>query len=300
MQYSRSIFDLVHERKSVRSYKDQPVARDVLRKIEESLKHMPDPPLRSRPRFVMAAAAEGDAESLKGLGTYGIIRKPAGFVIGAVRQDPDGLVDFGFCMQAIVLKLTDLRLGSCWLGGTFRKSRFAERIGAAGGECVPSVLPFGVPVEMKGALETLMRAGAGSDRRKPFESLFFKSGFNRPLSREEAGPYGRILEAVRLAPSASNRQPWRVVLDPETGAFRFFLRRDPGYGLQLRWLRLLDLQRVDLGIAACHFELTATECGQPGAWTPPDGGLMPLPENTIHILTWNPTQSRSSTCAASQ
>jgi nitroreductase len=292
MMHTNSIYEIIPKRKSVRTYKDEPVAEAVLRKIEDSLRHLPIPPLHSKSRFILAAAAEGDAEALKGLGTYGIIRKPAGFVIGAVQDDPDGLVDFGFQMQAIVLMLTDLGLGSCWLGGSFRKSRFSERIAAAGGECVPSVLSFGIPAEKPGMLETLMRAGAGSDRRKTFESLFFKSDFSRPLSREEAGSYGRILDMVRLAPSASNRQPWRIVLDSESGAFHFFQRREGGYGRRLRWFKLLDLQRVDMGIAACHFGLAAAESGLPGAWTVRDqGSTATLPENTIYIMTWNFSKS---------
>ena len=289
MEYSRSIFDIVPARKSVRSYADESVAWDTLEKIEDALKQLPAPPLRSCTRFILAAAGSDDTEALKGLGTYGIIRKPAGFVIGAVQEGPDGLVDFGFNMQAVVLLLTDLGLGSCWLGGSFRKSRFSERIGAAGGECVPSVLSFGVPAGRPGILETLMRAGAGSDRRKPFESLFFKSNFDRPLTREEAGPCGQVLDMVRLAPSASNRQPWRIVWNPESGAFHFFLRRDTGYGQQLRWFRLLDLQRVDMGIAACHFELAAAESGLHGVWTTPDHGLPSPPADMTPILTWKPS-----------
>jgi nitroreductase len=288
MKYSNSIFDIIPRRKSVRSYSGKPVAEAVLRKIEDTLKCLPDPPLRSKSRFMVASAAEGDAEALRGLGTYGVIHKPAGFVIGAAEEGEGGLVDFGFRMQAIVLLLADMGLGSCWLGGSFRKSRFSERIGAADGECVPSVLSFGVPAEKPRLLETLMRAGAGSDRRRPFESLFFKSGFDRPLSRGEAGPFARIFEMVRLAPSASNRQPWRIVWNPESGAFHFFLQRDAGYGRQLRWLKRLDLQRVDMGIAACHFEVAAAEAGLPGTWTARERSpAAARSDNPFYIMTWN-------------
>jgi nitroreductase len=286
MPFENSIQSIVSRRKSVRTYTGEPVAGSVLRRIEDSLKQLPEPPLRSKTRFILTAAAEGDAGALNGLGTYGVIRRPAGFVIGAVREHPDALVDFGFHMQAVVLTLTDLGLGSCWLGGSFRKSRFSERIGAAPGECVPSVLSFGIPAEKTGRLDAFMRAAAGSDGRKPFESLFFESGFSRPLSREEAGRAAEILEMVRLAPSASNRQPWRVVLGPETGDFHFFLRRDAGYGRRLRWLKALDLQRVDMGIAACHFQLAAAGTGMSGSWTIRD--RMPdasPPDGTVYVMT---------------
>ena len=70
-----------------------------------------------------------------------------------------------------------------------------------------------------------------------------------------------------MAPSASNKQPWRVV---RRGAdWHFYLQRTKGYGKGsplFAVLRLADLQRVDLGIALCHFELTARESGLTGGW----------------------------------
>jgi nitroreductase len=91
---------------------------------------------------------------------------------------------------------------------------------------------------------------------------------------------------VRLAPSASNRQPWRIVRDRQTGDFHFFLRRDAGYGRQLRWLKVLDLQMVDMGIAACHFQLAAAGIGMSAVWTVPD--RMPdasRPDDTVYVMT---------------
>ena len=71
---------------------------------------------------------------------------------------------------------------------------------------------------------------------------------------------------VRLGPSASNKQPWRVVKHDRY--WRFYLRRTPGYREDLikRILDLCDLQRLDMGIAMCHFELAAREMGLKGKW----------------------------------
>jgi hypothetical protein len=61
-----------------------------------------------------------------------------------------------------------------------------------------------------------------------------------------------------MAPSATNKQPWRIVRDG--AAWHFYLRRTKGYGkgsALFTVLRIADLQRVDLGIAIRHFELVA-------------------------------------------
>jgi hypothetical protein len=84
---------------------------------------------------------------------------------------------------------------------------------------------------------------------------------------------------VRLGPSASNKQPWRVVVCGSV--FHFYLERTPGYpgGLAKRLLRIDDLQRVDMGIAMSHFELTAKELGLNGRWEDNDPKMeLPSPQ----------------------
>lgn len=51
--------------------------------------------------------------------------------------------------------------------------------------------------------------------------MFTLNDFNTPLSKEEAGEYQAALEMLRLAPSATNAQPWAVV--KEGNHFHFFV-----------------------------------------------------------------------------
>ena len=90
-------------------------------------------------------------------------------------------------------------------------------------------------------------------RRRP---AFFRRDWGSPLASAAAGPWATVLESVRLAPSASNKQPWRMIR--QDGAFHFFLDRDKAYSAMMP---LVDLQRIDMGIAMCHFQLAAAEAG---------------------------------------
>jgi hypothetical protein len=103
---------------------------------------------------------------------------------------------------------------------------------------------------------------AKSDRRKTWAELFFDGKPGNPLGQEHAGPFAEALEAVRIGPSASNRQPWRVVR--EGAICHFFLQRTSGYD---KMTGEIKLQEVDMGIALCHFEEAAKEAGVPGNWT---------------------------------
>ena len=87
-----------------------------------------------------------------------------------------------------------------------------------------------------------------------------------------------------MGPSASNRQPWRIVRD-EAG-FHFYVQRSAGYRDVIKLARVVDLQRVDLGIAMCHFGLTATETGLSGAWEVRDPGIERPNGLTEYVVTW--------------
>ena len=52
---------------------------------------------------------------------------------------------------------------------------------------------------------------------------------------------------LRYAPSAVNRQPWRVIRNEKR--YHFYLKHDKGYVSESTG----DLQKVDMGIAFCHF-----------------------------------------------
>lgn len=90
---------------------------------------------------------------------------------------------------------------------------------------------------------------------------------------------------VRLGPSASNRQPWRVVRQERSDSFHFYLRRSKGYD---KLIKAVDLQRLGLGIAMSHFELTARELSLSGRWERRPPSLSPLPERTEYVQSWIP------------
>ena len=98
-----------------------------------------------------------------------------------------------------------------------------------------------------------------------------------------------VLEAVRLAPSAVNRQPWRwLVVGSDEGRAKVqrcydrpWFQTAPIYIIGMKdtsteWVRPCDQKRhgdVDLAIAAEHLCLAATERGLGTCPSPRDGNL---------------------------
>ena len=281
-----SIDDLIERRYSCRAYVDRPIEAADRQALSDFLASLDAGPLGNRTRFLLVAATERDRESLKGLGTYGFIKGASGFIVGAVKPGPKDMEDYGYGLEQAVLAATDLGLGTCWLGGSFTKSAFARKIGATRSEVVPAVVAVGYPQE--GSRVSRIRERAGSDRRLPPEQLFWEGEPGKPLDLSRAGGYASVIEAVRWAPSASNKQPWRLIRSGNN--WHFYLQRTKRYGkgsAVFSLLRLADLQRVDMGIAMCHFELTAREHGLAGRWVVDQAALTVSPaglEYTVSLI----------------
>lgn len=279
--------DLIRQRFSCRTYRPERIPAERQRLLAECMEAHTLGPLGSRARFRLVAATPDDDTSLRRLGTYGFIKGAAGFIVGAARRAPNDLEDYGHLLEQIVLYATGLGLGTCWLGGTFTRSSFVRRFGGLEhDETLPAVISVGLPDE-DGV--TRIRAREEGERRLPASELFFEGSFAEPLEFESmrAAGYADALDAVRMAPSATNKQPWRLVRGD--GAWHFYLRRTKGYGkgsALFKVLRIADLQRVDLGVAMCHFELVARERGLTGRWLARDPGV-PLPgKETEYVVSW--------------
>jgi nitroreductase len=282
MEYSRSIIELIKARTSQRSYLAQPVEAEKLRALQDCFAALGGP-CGGKARFAILDTTGWGEGKLNALGTYGTIKGARLFIVGMIRRGEHAMEDFGYQFEQVILRATDLGLGTCWIGGIFNRSRFAEQAGIGEDEVLPAISPLGYATPKRSVTDSLIRWSAGSRNRRPWPELFFDGSFEIAMSASAAGRYLDPLEMLRLGPSASNRQPWRVVKQPGKDSFHFYLRRSMGYD---KLIKAVDLQRLDLGIAMSHFELTARELGLSGRWEqrPPSSSF--LPQRTEYAWTW--------------
>jgi hypothetical protein len=288
--------ELIGRRYSCRTYLERPISAEDKARLHGFMASRTAGPLGSQARFGLVAAAPDDRQALQRLGTYGFIKGATGFILGAVQHAPKDLEDYGYLLEEVVLAATGVGLGTCWLGGTFTRSAFVRRFGGLKrGETMPAVVSTGYIGD--DGTERIREREEGSRRFPPAE-LFFEDEWGTPLASTPmdryagAGRYAAALEAVRMAPSATNKQPWRIVRMAHPGGgndWHFHLVRTKGYGkgsAVFTVLRIADLQRVDLGIAMCHFELVARESGLDGSWVVADPGLHLPGPGVEYTATW--------------
>ena len=177
------------------------------------------------------------------------------YIAGKMQRVPHAEEAFGYAFEKVVLFAETLGLGTTWIAGTMNRDAFERAMELGEGEVMPCVSPLGVPSKKMSLREAMMRKGVKADWRLDFGELFFDGSFEKPLTEERAGKLADVLEAVRRAPSAVNKQPWRVVISGEKA--HFYEKQSKGFVSESGW----DLQKIDLGIALSHFELAAEECG---------------------------------------
>lgn len=281
-QTQGSVIEQIKKRISVRTYEEKPLTPELKERIRGAFSQNIGP-FGGAVRFeLMERDAQKDSHAK--LGTYGVIKGATSYVAAVINKGDKDLEDFGYVLEKFILHATSLGLGTCWLGGTFTKGEFSKAIGQKDHEILPCITPIGYPSEKRSLVESAMRLAAGSKNRKKWQEVFYHQVFGQALTETEAGEYAAPLEMVRIAPSASNKQPWRIVKDQ--GQFHFYLQHTKGYGTGLGF----DIQRVDMGIAMCHFELAAKELGLTGKWQILNSSsgttVVNLPQDTEYIVSW--------------
>ena len=276
-----SMIEAINKRVSVRSYANKPIENYKKHEIINLLQSPQVGPFGNKVRFTLIDFSDMNKDEIGKLGTYGFISGAKLFIVSAIKDNEGAFVDLGYCFEKVILEATNLGLGTCWLGGTFKRANFAEKINVSEDEIVPAISPVGYARDRRTIREMAVRRFAKSNQRKSWEELFFDDELNTPLLKDSAGLYAVPLECVRIGPSASNNQPWRIIFQKQRGAFHFCLKRTWGYD---KFNGKIDLQLIDIGIAMCHFELSAREKGLYGIWevVKPELDI----ENTEYIVTW--------------
>ena len=264
------ILALIKERRSVRTFDGAPLREEDAKKILAFAEKTENP-------YALPIAWTLLDAKKDGLSSPVIVGTDA-YIAGKMKRVKHAEEAFGYAFEKIVLFARSLGVGTTWIAGTMDRSAFERAVGLGADEVMPCVSPLGYAAKKMSLRESVMRKGVKADVRLDFGDLFFRDSFASPLTPDAAGDLAPAFEAVRLAPSAVNKQPWRVVLCGNKA--HFYLKHSRGR-VPEGW----DIQKVDLGIAMCHFELAAGQCGKSVSFEIADPGL-PAGDDTEYIASF--------------
>lgn len=249
------MFYAIYDRISVRTYEKKPLKSDERIAIDamiDDVKPIKGPFLNTA-NFFMDHQEKNLDDEAKRIGTYGFIKNAPSFIIGTVPNTKEAIIDYGYIFEHLILKLTKAGYGTCWLAGTFDRKAFDSLV--KDNLIIPAITPVGFAVDTMSIRERAIRVAIKANRRKSFDEMFYHDDLDHPIKNDKNHPLYYALEAVQLAPSASNKQPWRIII--ENNDVHLYLEPTPKYATH----RPFNIQYLDMGIALCHFEVALKHLG---------------------------------------
>jgi len=169
----RVLSSAMKKRVSCRTYSEKPIEKDIRRKLDSIITASHEGPFGHKPRFKVLTVETVSPDQWKKMGTYGVIKGARYFLAGMITPGTLAMEDYGYCKEIIILRATELGLGTCWLGGTFQTGFFAQAAGLQAGELLPTVTPLGYPASQKSFIDKLMRRSAKTLERYFLYRQFF-------------------------------------------------------------------------------------------------------------------------------
>ncbi len=226
---------LIAKRRSIRRYQPEPIDPQHLLVLNEVIDRC------NRLGHLTMTLRLDDPEPFNHwLAHYGNLRGVRHYV-ALVGQPSDDLEErIGYYGELLVLQATALGLGTCWIAGTYNKSK--SRVNLNASETLVGVIAIGIP------------AHPGVQRRT--KSVAQLSRYPKPMPPW----FGEGMKAVQMAPTAMNQQKFRFETDGTT------VKAHAGIGFYTA---------LDLGIAKLHFEIGSDRSvfGYPLLSFPPHPGM---------------------------
>ena len=228
----------INSRKSIRNYKQESLSPEDLQKIKIIIKN-------TKPLFdniptesFLIEDGEKVHATFKGLvAKYTKVKAPQ--YLAFTSEIKEGhLENIGFIGEEIVLKLTQLGIGTCWLGSAIKQEIFKTIVKVQDKQSYIILIALGYPTQQLKLVE---------NRKRLDKSKVITGAYDHQ--------YEPIIQALIAAPSAVNSQPWKLSINNN----KFDLYLENRNILTKKMLK--DMNRIDMGIGLNHFYNSAIELG---------------------------------------
>lgn len=216
--------EAIEARHSVRAYKDQPLADDVVKVLSERVSDI------NRDGRLHIQLILNEKKAFQGtIARYGRFRNVSSYFVmaGKKADDLDELV--GYYGEQLVLLAQTLGLNTCWVGLSYSKIPGTYVLEADEKICCYIAIGYGETQGVGHKIKTVEQVSNATDSTPSW----FREG----------------VQAALLAPTAVNQQKFSFeYLGVENNTHK--VRANKGFSM-------MGYTRIDLGIAKCHFEIGA-------------------------------------------
>jgi nitroreductase len=140
------MINAINSRKSVRKYEDEPLPVDLLSKIRTIISEA-KPLFESIPMetFLIEDGQQIKATFTGLMAKYTKVEAPHYLAFTSAIQEGH-LENIGFIGEEIVLKLTELGIGTCWLGSSIKQEVFKKIVKVQDNQNYIILIALGLPV----------------------------------------------------------------------------------------------------------------------------------------------------------
>ena len=218
--------EAIEARHSVRAYKEQPLAENVVKVLEEKIAVL------NREGKLHIQLIQNEPKAFLGtIAKYGKFRNVGNYIVMAGQKADDLDERVGYYGEQLVLLAQTLGLNTCWVGLSYSKVSGTYELGEDEKIACYIAIGYGESQGVSHKIKTVEQVSNISD----ITPLWFKKG----------------IEAALLAPTAVNQQKFSFEYIG-TSNNRHQVRAKKGFSM-------IGYTKMDLGIAKYHFEIGAGE-----------------------------------------
>jgi len=239
-----SWYDAIFLRHSQRKYSGKVPSDEVTARIEKVCNEFK--PFPSARAVLVREPANDVFKGAVGPYFFKVTEAPYYIAFIANMSAPNIQAITGYLGEGVILEATTLGLNTCWVGGFYRRESVMKQIDLEDGERVLAITPIGYSKEEA----NIVGVSSKRYRRKNLDKLVTSGDMSDNKWVKTA------LEAVRIAPSAANRQPWRFQIRSDSIIVTSNSKKQ-GFRVS---------RQLDCGIAMLHLELGALVNSVKGSW----------------------------------
>ena len=218
--------EAIEARHSVRAYKEQPLAADVVKVLEEKIAV-----LNLEGKLHIQLIQNEPKAFLGTMAKYGKFRNVGNYIVMAGQKADDLDERVGYYGEQLVLLAQTLGLNTCWVGLSYSKVSGTYELGEDEKIACYIAIGYGETQGVSHKIKTVEQVSNASD----ITPLWFKKG----------------IEAALLAPTAVNQQKF---------SFEYIGMRNNRHQVRAKkGFSMIGYTKMDLGIAKYHFEIGAGE-----------------------------------------
>lgn len=231
-------FDAIYKRKSIRKYSMDELHVGIIEELKYEIRNV----VALYKDIDMDIHIVEEGKELFDI-NHGIIAnylkiKAPHYIVVTSEIKEGYLENVGFSMEPIVLKLTEMGIGTCWTGNIVKRELLKKVIDIKETHEPVIVISFGYPRDDYDLSKNIVKS-----RSRVEISKFTSGNFGKT--------WQHIMEAVKVAPSSINSQPWRFfksdnIIDVYSVTKKGIFKK-----------KLQNMNRIDVGIALSHINIAA-------------------------------------------